>query len=105
MLRLLTRFLAQLLLAGGFIALIVDGTRSIAGGRLAVTSMSTGLSELFPALYAGLRASVSARSQWLWDPVMTGVMAIPVSLSLAGLGALFILISAKREANRRYWRP
>jgi hypothetical protein len=36
---------------------------------------------------------------------MTGVMAIPVSLSLAGLGALFILISAKREANRRYWRP
>jgi hypothetical protein len=98
MLRLLTRFLAQLLLAGGFIALIV-------GGRLAVTSMSTGLSELFPALYAGLRASVSARAQWLWDPVMTGVMAIPVSLSLAGLGALFILISAKREANRRYWRP
>ena len=42
---------------------------------------------------------------FLWDPVMTGVMAIPVSLSLAGLGALFILISAKREANRRYWRP
>jgi hypothetical protein len=105
MLRLLTRFLAQLLLAGGFIALIVDGTRSIAGGQLAVTSLSAGLSELFPALYNGLRASVSARAQWLWDPVMTGVMTIPVSLSLAGLGALFILISTKREANRRYWRP
>ena len=40
MLRLLTRFLAQLLLAGGFIALVVDGTRSIAGGRLAVTSVA-----------------------------------------------------------------
>ena len=105
MLRLLTRFLAQLLLAGGFIALIVDGTRSIAGGQLAVTSLSAGLSELFPALYNGLRASVSARAQWLWDPVMTGVMTTPVSLALAGLGALFILISTKREANRRYWRP
>lgn len=105
MIRLLTRFLAQLLLAAAFIALIVDGTRSIAGGQLAVTSLQSGLSELFPAFYASLRASVSARSQWLWDPVMTGLMALPVSLSLAALAALFILISAKREANRRYWRP
>jgi len=105
MLRLLTRFLAQLLLAGGFIALIVDGTRSIAGGRLAVTSLRTGLSELFPAFYASLRASVSARALWLWDPIMTSVMMIPVSLSLAGLAALFLLISARREASRRYWRP
>ena len=57
MIRLLTRFLAQLLLAAAFIALIVDGTRSIAGGQLAVTSLQTGLSELSPALYASLRAS------------------------------------------------
>lgn len=105
MLRLLTRFFAQLLLAAAFIALIVDGTRSIAGGQLAVTSLQTGLSGLFPGFYASLRASVSARAQWLWDPVMTGVMTIPVSLSLAGLAALFILISARREANWRYWRP
>lgn len=105
MLRLLTRFLAQLLLAAAFIALIVDGTRSIAGGQLAVTSLQTGLSELFPAFYASLRASVSARALWLWDPIMTSVMMIPVSLSLAGLAALFLLISARREASRRYWRP
>ena len=105
MLRLLTRFLAQLLLATAFIALIVDGTRSIAGGRLAVTSLQNGLSELFPAFYGGLRASVSGRAQWLWDPLMTGLMTLPVSLSLACLAALMLLISARREANRRYWRP
>lgn len=105
MIRLLTRFLAQLLLAAAFIALIVDGTRSIAGGQLAVTSLQTGLSELFPAMYAGLRASVSARAQWLWDPVMIGLMRLPVSLSLAGMAGLLILISARREIRRRYWRP
>lgn len=104
MLRLLTRFFAQLLLAAAFIALIVDGTRSIAGGQLAVTSLQTALSELFPALHDGLRASVSARARWLWDPVMTGLMTLPVSLSLAGLAALLLLISDRREANRRYWR-
>ena len=105
MLRLLTRFFAQLLLAAAFIALIVDGTRSIAGGQLAVTSLQTGFSEVFPSFYAGLRTAVSARAPWLWEPVLTGLMMLPVSLSLAGLAALFILISAKREASRRYWRP
>lgn len=104
MLRLLTRFLAHLLLAAAFIALIVDGTRSIAGGQLAVTSLQTGLSELFPDFYAGLRASVSARARWLWDPVMTGLLTLPVSLSLAGLAAAMILGGARRESSRRSWR-
>lgn len=104
MLRLLTRFFAQVLLAAAFIALIVDGTRTIAGGQLAVTTLQTGISELFPSFYAGLRAAIYARATWLWDPVLTSLMMLPVSLSLAGLAALFIFISAKREASRHYWR-
>jgi hypothetical protein len=104
MLRLLTRFLGFLLLAVGFMALIVDGTRSIAGGGLMVTTLRRGASESLPGLYHGLEASVTAKSAFLWDPVLTMLMTLPVSLALGGLGALLIIFSHKQEATNRYWR-
>ena len=104
MLRLLTRFFAILLLAGGFIALIVDGTRSIAGGGLLVTTLRAGLSESFPALYHSLETGLGARSPFLWDPVATTLMILPVSVALGGLGAALILLSHKQEGADRSWR-
>jgi hypothetical protein len=104
MLRLLTRFLGQLLLAGGFIALIVDGTRSIAGGYLLVTSLGKGLSETFPALYQSLQKGIEANSAFLWDPVLATLLLLPVSMALGGLGALLIVFSHKQAATNRYWR-
>lgn len=104
MLRLLTRFLAILLLAGGFIALIVDGTRSIAGGGLLVTTLRAGLSETLPALYRSLQTSLEARSAFLWDALSSTLLLLPVSVALGGLGAALILLSHKSEAADRYWR-
>ncbi|PPD46584.1 MAG: hypothetical protein CTY15_00785 [Methylocystis sp.] len=104
MLRLLTRFLGLILLAGGFIALIVDGTRSIAGGRLLVTTMRKGLSDALPVLYGSLQSAVEARSALLWDPVLLTLMIVPVSVAFGGLGALLIIFSHKQEAANRYWR-
>ncbi|MGE5370161.1 MAG: hypothetical protein ACM3PD_11280 [Chloroflexota bacterium] len=101
MLRLLTRFLGLLLLAGGFIALIVDGTRSIAGGELLVTTLRRGLSEATPALYNSLVSEMAAKSAL--DMAMAPLMTLPISLSLGALGALLIVFSHKREADR-YWR-
>ncbi len=104
MLRLLTRFLGLLLLAGGFIALIVDGTRSIAGGELLVTTLRKGLSETMPALYRSLEADIAEKSAFLWNTVMSTAMLLPVSVTLGGLGALLIVFSHKQEAANRYWR-
>ncbi len=104
MLRLLTRFLGLLLLAGGFIALIVDGTRSIAGGALLVTNLHRGLAESFPSLYHSLEAGLRAKSAFLWDPVLATLMLLPVSAVLGGVGALLIVFSHKQEASNRYWR-
>ncbi len=101
MLRLLTRFLGLLLLAGGFIALIVDGTRSIAGGELIVTTLRRGLSEATPALYNSLVSEMAAKSAL--DMTMSPLMTLPISLSLGALGALLIVFSHKRESDR-YWR-
>lgn len=104
MLRLLTRFLGLLLLAGGFIALIVDGTRSIAGGQLLVTTLRKGISDALPALYQSLQAETAAKSAFLSDTVMSPLLLLPVSLALGGLGALLIVFSHKREETARYWR-
>ena len=104
MLRLLTRFLGLLLLAGGFIALIVDGTRSIAGGQLMVTTLRKGASEVTPSFFNALQQGVEARSSFLWDPVLTTLMMLPVSVAFGGLGALLIVFSHNQEAANRYWR-
>lgn len=104
MLRLLTRFLGLILLAGGFIALIVDGTRSIAGGRLLVTTLRKGLSDTLPGFYASLQSSVEAKSAFLWDPALLTLLIVPVSVAFGGLGALLIIFSHKQEAANRYWR-
>ncbi|MEF3365894.1 hypothetical protein V3H18_05030 [Methylocystis sp. 9N] len=104
MLRLLTRFIGLLLLAGGFIALIVDGTRSIAGGQLMVTTLRRGASALFPALFQSFQASVENLSAFLWDPVVSTLMLAPVCVALGGVGALLILVSHRESAPVGYGR-
>jgi hypothetical protein len=104
MARLLTRLVGLLLLAGGFIALVADGTRSIAGGGLLVTSLGAGLAESFPAAWRGLESAISARSAFLWDPVATTLAMAPVSLTLGGVGAALLVATDARARGSRSWR-
>ncbi len=104
MLRLLIRFIGLVLLAAGFIALIIDGTRSIAGGRLLVVSLNRGAAELFPALYQDLQASVESVSAFLWDPLLTTLMLTPVSLAFGGAGVMLIALSHRQPAPIGYAR-
>jgi hypothetical protein len=94
MLRLLIRFAGLLLLAGGFAALIVDGTRSLAGGDLRVVPLGAAAVELFPAQ---MRAWQAAADGQLWRPVLSALLLAPLSLTLTGLGALLIAASRKRR--------
>ncbi|PWB82443.1 MAG: hypothetical protein C3F11_11890 [Methylocystaceae bacterium] len=97
MLRLLIRFLGLVLLAGGFAALIVDGTRSLAGGELRVTPLSRSALDLFPAKMQAWQTAVEQHLPLLWDPVIVTLLLAPLSLTLTGLGALLIALSQKRR--------
>jgi hypothetical protein len=98
MLRILIRFLGLLLLAGGFIALIVDGTRSLAAGRLLVTTLNKGASDLFPAAYRALQAAIESNlAPFIWDPFIVTLLLAPISLAFGGLGALLIVLSHKQH--------
>jgi hypothetical protein len=103
MLRLLIRFFGLVLLAGGFVALVVDGTRSLAGGSLYVTTLGSAAQALWPNAYQTLRVTTLAHFPiFVWDPLLAFLLLTPVSVALCGLGALFILLSHKHHAAVGY---
>jgi hypothetical protein len=105
MIRFLLRFIGLICLAAGFILLIYDGTKSIAGNRLFLTSVralwelinATSLAKLEPTIqsYAG---------GLLWDPVMVAILAAPSWGLLGGLGIIFLLLGRKKKPLIGYAR-
>ena len=87
------------LLAGGFVALVVDGTRSLAGGSLYVTTLGSVLQTLWPVAFPALRSEILSRlPTFVWDPLLAFLLLTPVGVALCGLGAAFIVLSHKRHA-------
>jgi hypothetical protein len=105
MIRFLLRFIGLICLAAGFILLIYDGTKSIAGNRLFLTSVralwelinASGLAKLEPTIqsYAG---------GYLWDPVMMTILSAPSWGLLGGLGIILLLLGRKKRPLIGYAR-
>ena len=99
MLRLLIRFMGLALLAGGFVALVVDGARSLAGGSLYVTTLGSVLQALWPVAFQALRSALVSRlPTFVWDPLLVFLLMTPVGVALCGLGAAFIVLSHRHHA-------
>ena len=96
MLRFLVRAIGLLLLAGGFIALIVDGTRSLAASSLYVTSIDAALEAAGPAISQGLEKWVLAHlPHFVWDPVLVHFLRLPLSGAMLAFGGLCVLLTHK----------
>jgi len=99
MLRLVVRFVSILFLASGLVAVIVDGTRSLAGGSLYVTTLANALQALKPLALEELQATFGAHVS---VALAYALMLIPVSLALCGVGALLFVVSHKHRATIGY---
>ncbi|MGA3301855.1 MAG: hypothetical protein ABSC72_01040 [Methylovirgula sp.] len=97
MFRLLARTIGLFLLAGAFAALVIDGTRSIAGGSLSLTSLATTIGWIAPDKVAGLKPSISHISAFLWDPVAVILLKLPTWVILGILGSLIMLATRRRQ--------
>jgi ABC-type Fe3+ transport system permease subunit len=105
MIRFVFRFVGLLILAAGFIALVYDGTKSIAGGAVAFTPLgqhwnnfhSTSLQLLQPAIERHV-------AEWLWDPVVLTILTTPACLVLGVIGAILMLIGRKKKPLIGYAR-
>lgn len=90
MFRFLCRFLGFLLLAGGFVALVYDGARSVANNGLRITPLSELLFTLFKDRASALQGSVEAVAPWLWNLLVLPLTLAPASLLGLGFGAALL---------------
>ncbi|HXZ21660.1 MAG TPA: hypothetical protein VEH78_02720 [Pseudolabrys sp.] len=106
MIRFFLRFIGLICLAAGFILVIYDGTKSIAGNKIFLTSVrmlwelinAASLAKLEPMIrpYAG---------GLLWDPLTVAILAAPSWSVLGVLGILFLLLGRKKKPLIGYARP
>ena len=90
MLRFLLRALALLALAAGFAAIIIDGTRSIAGAELSLTPVSDLIKPRLPGLEIAIGRNIHPL---LWDPVAVSLLRLPA-------WAVFALVGLDRKSTR-----
>ena len=105
MIRFLLRFVGLILLAAAFILVVYDGTKSIAGNSLSLTTVQA-LWELFnPASLARLKPMVEPYAHGLlWDPLTLSFLAAPAWSVLGVIGILLLFLGRKRKPLIGYAR-
>jgi len=105
MIRFLLRAIGLISLAAAFILVIYDGTKSIAGNALSLTSVRALWTLLNAASLAKIEPLIkSYAGGFLWDPVMVTFLSLPASAVLGVLGIVFILLGRKRRPLIGYAR-
>ena len=105
MIRFLFRFFGLIFLAAAFILVIYDGTKSIAGNRLFLTSVRA----LWELINAGSLQKLKPliepyASGFLWDPVMVAILAAPSWSLLGGFGVLLLVLGRRKKPLIGYQR-
>ena len=96
MFRFLARFTGLLLIAAGFVGLVIDGTRSIANGAVSFTPLGEVAFRLFPKSFPLIEPAVTRHVHpLLWDPVLLNVFLLPASVLGFLLGALLLWLGRR----------
>lgn len=93
MIRFLFRLLGFLILAGGFVALVIDGTRAIASGKIAFTPAAASWGSVSPDTLASARSFAGEAGA----PALDLALAQPTCLVLGVVGVLLMLIGRRRR--------
>ncbi|WP_201837324.1 hypothetical protein [Microvirga zambiensis] len=90
------RSLGLLLIAAGFIGLVIDGTWCIVNNDVSFATIGKVIGVLVPGGVAGLEGAVAQRGYpWLWDPIVTSFLQMPASLTGFVIGVLLMWIGQK----------
>lgn len=104
MIRFLLRFVGFWFLAGGFVAAVVDGTRSIAAAQLVLTPALSAWSSAFPVSLDRMRAVLSGISPALWTHLAAPFLDLPLFVVLSVLGVLLMALGRPARHARRNGR-
>src|SRR4051812_45584085 len=105
MIRFLFRMVGFLILAGGFVTLIYDGTKWIAGSTLSFTPLGQVWNNVHANSLQLLQPAIERHvSPFLWDPVVLSILTTPAWIVLAVIGAILMLIGRKKKPLIGYVR-
>jgi hypothetical protein len=94
--RVLARLMGLLLVAAGFIGLVVDGTRSIVNESLSFSSLRALVEAVSPTALASLQTATTQNIHpVLWDPILTELLLLPASVVGLILGLMLLWLGQK----------
>ena len=96
MFRFLSRLLGLLLLATGFVGLVIDGARSLANDAISFTSLGAVAYRLLGERYLQWQPAIERQHPFLWDPVFIKTMLAPAAVVAFVIGAMFLWLGRKR---------
>ena len=98
MLRAISRMVGLWVTAGGFVAAVIDGMKSIAASTPVITSAFVAWSELAPSSLGALRGIVEGHiGASAWSALTGTVLALPTWALLALLGGGLIAAGRRRS--------
>jgi hypothetical protein len=103
MLRFLARAVGLLLVAAGFVGLVIDGTRSMANSSVSFTPLGELAFMLFPKQFPVLEPAVTRHVHpFLWDPILLNFLLLPASVVGFAIGALLLWLGQKPDDGVGY---
>jgi hypothetical protein len=103
--RFILRFIGLWLLAGAFVALIIDGTASIAGGSMRFTTFGQTWDNIHQESKPAVKAFVDRHAPpWVWTSGVQVVLDQWTWVVLGGLGAVLVLLGRKKARLIGYGR-
>jgi hypothetical protein len=103
--RFLLRFIGLWLLAGAFVALIIDGTASIAGGTTRFSTFGQTWDNIHQDSKPLVKAFVDRHApKWVWTSGVQVVLDQPTCLVLGVLGVILVLLGRKKPPLIGYGR-
>jgi hypothetical protein len=96
MVRFLARTVGLLLMAAGFVGLVIDATRFIANGTVTFTPVGKFAATLSPEILRTLEPAVTQHvHRFLWDPILLGLFQLPAPVVGFAVGALLLWLGQK----------
>jgi hypothetical protein len=101
------RFIGLWMVAGALVALVVDGTKTIAASSVTMTPLGLAWANLSMSSMMATQEFVQRQIEayvghWLWDPVIQWILMAPTWVVFGVVGAWLIYIGRRRRLKSAY---
>jgi hypothetical protein len=100
--RFVLRALSVIAFAAATVLAVLDATRTVAASKLVLTPLRDSWTDMSPSSLAAVEHAVAGHAPWLWDPIVTAILALPGFLVVL---VLALVLQALGARPRRFRGP